>query len=132
MSDDESGEDYEIINNEINNPDYNKCFASGIPLSVFRLVYGLQFSTLKLRKDDTNGCTITFDLPEIFMDNLMETMIWETKKCNINRHDNMITITVPFNSIIIQGLERKNPEFPIEIWDYLEIRAKKESINVQI
>ena len=46
LLDDESGEDIEIIHNEMNDPDYNECFMSGIPLSVFRLVYGLQFSTL--------------------------------------------------------------------------------------
>lgn len=130
--DDESGDEYQIGYNEINDPDYSECFMSGIPLSVFRLIYGLQFSTIKSRENNQDGCKITFDLSEIFVDNLMETLIWETKKCNINRSGNLITITVPYNSIIIQGLDHKNPEFPQEIWNYLEIRAKKESINVRI
>lgn len=134
MTDSDSSDDDFTIYNEWDDPDYNPCFTSGIPLSVFRLIYGLQFSTLNKRIDNGNMCTVTFDLSPIFIDNLMETMIWETntKTCTIHRTGDIITITIPNTSLILQGLDHNNPRFPKEIWHYLDTRAKKENIDIKI
>lgn len=125
-------EEYIIRTDELNDPDYGVCFESGIPLSVFRLIYGLQFSELKSRKDHDTTCTITFTLSPLLIDNLMDTLIWETKKCNIDRIGDLISITIPKTSMILQGLDHKNPLFPKEVWHYLNVRSNKESVNVVI
>jgi hypothetical protein len=132
-TEDDSSDEY-TISDELNDPDYAVCFTTGIPLGVLRLMYGLQFSTITKNVKNGDTHTITFDISPIFFDNLMETMLWETKtkSCTIGRSNNYVTITVSKDSLILQGLDHKNPSFPKEIWHYLDIRAKKEAVVVNI
>lgn len=123
----------EIIEDERNDSDYSSCFESGIPISVFRLVYSLQYSELKKRINHPDKtCTITFILSPNDIEILTDTLLWEIRSSTINRTNNLVTIRVPESSIILQGLDHKNPSFPREIFEYLEIRARKEMVDIRL
>lgn len=120
---------------EMNDPDYKVCFEGDdrLPIYVYRLIYALQTSTLKLKKyNDDKTVTLQFTLPPAYHEYLTNTLLWEIKKSTYISNNNIISVIVPEESLIIQGLDHHNPSFPPKVFDYLEIRSKKESVDVQI
>lgn len=119
------------VDDENNDPDYADCLNGEIPLAVLRLVYALQYSTLKSNTSTDRGNVVQFDLPPSQDDYLMQTLSWESGKVEYTRCNNMVEMCVSPNSVILEGLNHTNPAFPPQIWNYLAIRSKKESSSIK-